>query len=354
MSLLEDIRELQETPWLKSRLSFGFVAMNESFQFLLDTLSNHRAKPSDVMQQYKDGIRWPIPARYSELPFQENFLPRLPTTLGVKELQNLFNECLAFVLQKGYTGKALYLMEDAFGNLAFNPMLFSFFKPSEAAGKIFSVEFALAISNYRGVLNVEGDGCYMRLRGRQGTSLPIGLYNLKTRYKRPDWLRVLLFEPRAYLRYNTFDSADRLLLWSRENLSGLEQAEFDHILFTLKTSNSDVMRARVEKLAHRFEIEYEDMEVIDPFQALLYTDEALVQVKSIWLEGEGPSYATYREMYEYLVPTYFDAKQWQKLFQVGDIKEKNFFYSDVETIDSRFDVFTAFFDKTKAKIERKK
>ena len=354
MTLLDDAVSLQGKPWLRSRLSFGATTRMESFKLLLEVLQKYEAKPVDVMQLYADEITWPIPARYSELPYQENYLPRLPVVLKPKQLQSLFNECLALVIKNGYTGKAPQLMQAVFGSFAFNPLLFSVHKGGDFAGRLFCVEFALAISHHRGRVSVEGDGCYMRLWGIKGTTLPLGLYNKASKYKRPEWLRYLLFEPRGFLKYDTFDTIDRLKLWSESNLKGAEKAEFEHILFTLKATSSVSISRRVDKLVRKFELDFEDTEIVDPFQAMLYTDEALEQVKDIWLEGEGPSYQTYREMYDYLVPTYFDSKQWKELFQVGDMKEAAFTFAHVEMIDSRFDVFTAFFNKTKAKIERKK
>jgi len=354
--MLEDeILVLQKTPWLKSRLSYGHFDTTQVLRFVLETLKDYKAKPADVLTLYGENPSWPIPPRYSEMGLLSTFLPKLPENkMPPKALQYLFEECRDKTVTGGYAGSARVLMESAFGEAALNSMIFSQTSPGEAAGKIFAVEFAIAISNRPGKLTVYGDSCYMRVRGRTNTSITLGLVG-KGKVKTPDWLHRVLFDSRGSTNFAEFDVMDRLLEWSRVTLTGDAQQEFQRNLFALKVRGSNELRYRLDKIIHTMELDFIEEEEgdIDEFQALLYTTAAYEQIQLLWSDGDGPDFRAYSDLYEYLVPTYFDHKMWMKFFKVGIVKRSQFNFNHVEMIDSRFPIFKAFFDKQKAKLDRK-
>lgn len=343
----EDIICLQAKPWLQSRFSFAHLDTKQALRKVYRSLRLHAAQPADVMTQFDPDLRWVVPARHSSSVDYCNLLPRINTALSVRELFQAFSEVLALVSTHGFQGPARKLLVSVVGRQALNPLVFTPTDPSMYAAKLFSVEFALAMYHRSGVMIVEGNNCYKRLKGTANIALPVGLYNRKSVTRVPDWLHKTLYEPRGYLAYDSFDTLDRCLLWSDKCLSGYEKQEFDIALLSIKAQKSANLTAQFDRVIRKMELpfEEEDHSFDIPFAELLYTEDALEQIKSIWNTSGLPDYPNYKELYEYLVPHYFSPKQFTTIFHVGSVLKSKFNYEHVETIDKRFDEFVAFFKR---------
>lgn len=329
-----------------------FNRVATAHKFILKTLNLHSAFPEDVLTRFCTVKPWPIPPRHTGIPAVDNH--RLKASIynvAPEEVVALFKEVMPFIKYEGLGARARAYIKAVLGKQVFEDGLFTPFQvPTAEAVARFEAEFALAVSNLPGRLITLGNSCYMRIRVRGNTSYPVGLTD-RTRSSRPVWLQKMIHDEQGTESFDSFDVIDKLRDWAEDTLKGRDLTIFVYVLYTLKRLKSANITVGTEQMVWKMQVKSDDSDVSDPLTAMLYTKEALAQIKSIWTDN--PSWKAYQELYVYLVPTYLEHKTWLELFQIDLLPEDEFRFEHVELIDSRLPVFMAHFQRIKYRFDRK-
>lgn len=347
---------------------FGYVDIKEQYFAPLPLAMGHRkslittitqimvafgARPSEVLSIYTDSpVMWEIPSLYSDRLISSALTVSASERRekGEGAIYNAFKEAVVAVDAEGFRDRAAEIVSSVLGKGALHPLLFTRSGRGPGATALFGLEWACLLYHNADQAVFQDNQAFVRLSADYLTP-PMGVIGGVCGKSEPvtaEFLEEHKTRSRGYINLHTFDALDRANIWVMQNFAYLEEPEkILRGLCLLKLSQNPRVAYEFEQALHNL---VQPVMVEPSLRSLIYTDESLDMIRSIWYDHDTPNKEKFDLLHTQLVPMYLDDMQFKQLFKYMPADVKRFSYKMERDVNAGLEKFVALFLQTRRAI----
>lgn len=314
------ITDLRTDPKALPPLKMLESQTKKMWKYIVESLITAGASPETLLPIYSsDRPVWEVPGSFIDNAPDgcESIACSVSSRISEEKVIGYYSRALSMVSEEGMGTPVRDLLAELFGSIVYHPYVFT---PTTAEPKsvgLAAAEFALLLASRSAQTSFFKGYAFVKLHAHSfGSRMGVidGVVVGRKEKISTELLEARLYGERGMFTYATFDIFDKIRMWSDDNYFAIpDPVHFRRVLAFLKMAQAPRLAYECEQAIYTMP----DYLVSDvTLKAATYTDDALDELRNIWLLGTDPDEERYKRLYNALVPKFIDASQFLQMFKI--------------------------------------